>query len=242
MINKLIDRVSSRDYDGKEIEAKDLDLLKKVINNSPTSTNAQQFSSIIITDQELKDWFSEMNWGQKHLSTAGAFVLFLADRSRLNNGLKGKEFDDSITDHEQYRGVVDATIAATYAQDAMLSLGYGVCFIGGVMTFADKIVEKLNLPKDVFPIVGITIGKTTKDNATKPKVNKVYMNEYDVETVKSEQDAYEKIMQEYYGNRGDSHGWLSAQYRMVGNGDDKKPLESFIDGSNNIKKFRKEYK
>ncbi len=55
MINKLIDRVSSRDYDGKEIEAKDLDLLKKVINNSPTSTNAQQFSSIIITNQELKD-------------------------------------------------------------------------------------------------------------------------------------------------------------------------------------------
>jgi len=54
-VKDFLERVSVRDFDKKPMSQKDIETITKVINNSPTSTNAQQFSAIIVTDQESKD-------------------------------------------------------------------------------------------------------------------------------------------------------------------------------------------
>ncbi|CAM5624427.1 FMN reductase (NADPH) OS=Lysinibacillus sphaericus OX=1421 GN=nfrA1 PE=3 SV=1 [Lysinibacillus sphaericus] len=38
------------------------------------------------------------------------------------------------------------------------SMGYGICYIGGVRNKPEEISELLNLPDYVFPLFGLTIG------------------------------------------------------------------------------------
>jgi len=61
MIEKLLERTSVRYYTEQKIENEKITLLKKVINNSPTSMNCQAFSAIFITDQKVKERIGELN-------------------------------------------------------------------------------------------------------------------------------------------------------------------------------------
>jgi nitroreductase len=54
MINALLKRASVRKYSAKPIENEKAEILKQVINASPTSMNIQSFSAIFITDQKIK--------------------------------------------------------------------------------------------------------------------------------------------------------------------------------------------
>jgi len=54
-IKDFLERTSVRDFDGEPMPKDDIETITKVINNAPTSTNAQQFSAIIFTKQDDKD-------------------------------------------------------------------------------------------------------------------------------------------------------------------------------------------
>jgi len=60
-IKQFLERTSVRNYDGKAMPQEDIKTITDVINNAPTSTNGQQFSAIIITDQEDKNFISKNN-------------------------------------------------------------------------------------------------------------------------------------------------------------------------------------
>ena len=228
-IKNFLERVSVRDFDKKLISKTDIEILTKVINNAPTSTNAQQFSAIIVTDQEDKEWIAKNNWGQQHIADSAAFIIFLADRTRAKEVVK-RFTNDDVAVHEVYRGVVDATIGATYAHDALITMGYGVTFVGGVVAFADKIHERFNIPEDAQVIVGLSFGKPTKVNDFKPKMNKVFINKYDKEATMKELKRYDGIMKDYYAKRGEDHGFISRQSGMVGEKENKHMTQPFSKG------------
>lgn len=236
-------RVSGRDYDGKELSKEEFNEIKEIINNAPTSTNGQQFSAIVVTDKESLEWFSKLNWGQPHFKSAQGFILVLADRTRQNIILEGKDIHPDFKDHEQYRAIVDATIGATYIHDALMVKGKGVCFMGGAATNAKEIMERYNLPETVFPVVGITFGNPTKENEFKPKINKTYLNSYPSrEEMKQEIDEYDEEIKEYYMSRRPGASWKHEQIKT--NGHDVKPgyTDSFKKGSVNVQDFRKNFK
>ena len=146
MLERYLDRVSVRDFTDEKMSKEEIELITKVINNSPTSTNTQQFSAIIITDQDKKDFISKNNWNQKHISDSAAFILFIADNERLKHVLNEANIipTKNMKLHDFYRATVDAAIGATYTMDALHELGYGVTMVGGVLGFGEKLEKELS--------------------------------------------------------------------------------------------------
>jgi nitroreductase len=54
-MEKYLNRSSIKKFTGKKMIDKDVELLSKIINNSPTSENHQLFSAIIIRNQKTLD-------------------------------------------------------------------------------------------------------------------------------------------------------------------------------------------
>ncbi|MCC3161106.1 MAG: nitroreductase family protein [Mollicutes bacterium PWAP] len=190
-------RTSVRDFTDKKFTEEEIQELIEVINNSPTSFNSQQYSAILIRDQETKDYICKMNWNQKHIADSAMFILFVADRTRILSILD-KELNDDIKNFEFMRSITDSAIAATFTQDYLISKGWGVTMVGGVLTFADKLEEKLNIPKDNIIVVGLSVGWPNSTHAVKTKMNKVFFEKYSKKnSIKEIKDYDKKTMDEF---------------------------------------------
>lgn len=203
-IENLKNRVSVRDFTPDKLTEKEILDITEIINNAPTSVNNQQFTAIIIDDAKTKDFIATSNWNQQHIRDSAAFILFLADRSKIAYAMEeqGETLDKAFVLHEYTRAVTDATIAATQTHDALMAMGYGVTFVGGVLGFIDKIKEYFNLPDSVFPVVGLSVGKAAKVNPIKPKMNKVFRNTYSTEDSIKELNKYSQETFEYFQSLG----------------------------------------
>lgn len=201
-VNKFLERTSVRNFTDEKMTDNEIKIITDVINNAPTSTNTQQFSAIILLDQELKQFVSTNNWGQKHIAESAAFIVFVADRTKVNyiTNLKNVKPTDDMVHHEFMRSVVDATIAATYAHDALIHMDFGVTFVGGILAFGNELAKQLNLPETAFPVVGLSIGRPSKVNPVKPKMNKVFINKYNKDESINEAIRYNDETVQYFAN------------------------------------------
>jgi len=66
-------------------------------------------------------------------------------------------------------GIQDAAYMAENMVVAARSLGLGSCFLGSAMFRAEKIAEKYDLPKRVFPLVQLAMGYPAEDATPRPR-------------------------------------------------------------------------
>ena len=206
LIKKQLNRTSIRSFKNKKIENDKLELLKKVINASPTSINGQQFSAIIIEDKATKDFIADHNLNQAWIKTAPLLIVFVADINRVRIAQTDmNNIELPILDSPEILlvGTADCAIAATNLFNAALSLDLGGCYLGGIRGNADLIAKKLKLEGQSTPIMAIALGYPDDVNDMKPKVNKIYNNEYCLDTIKTELKAYNVLMEDYYTKRGE---------------------------------------
>ena len=63
----------------KILSKEDLEIILKTAQRTPTSSNMQQVSLLVIQDQKkIEDWCN-----QKHISSSGTLVLILVDYRRI---------------------------------------------------------------------------------------------------------------------------------------------------------------
>jgi hypothetical protein len=62
--------------------------------------------------------------------------------------------------------------------NAAIEMGYGTSMVGGIQSYGDEINKKLNIPKNAYSILGLSIGEISVKNKFKPKVNKVFNEIY----------------------------------------------------------------
>ncbi len=205
-IQKLLSRSSERNYKENKIEQEKIDYIYKVINSSPTSNNSHDYSVINVADKELRRKISFYLDTQKHIVDAPLFLLFVADSNRLkylsNKLNSSKKFNNSLNSLITSCG--DAFIAASFAHSAALSLDLHSCFVGIVRGSIPEICKSLNLNENMIPIIGLTIGYGKQSNITKPKINHIYEDKYNLETVFNEVEQYELDMNKYYKERENS--------------------------------------
>ncbi len=195
--------VSIRKYKAEDIKQDDLNKILECAQSAPSSVNGQQWSIIVIKDKGTKKKIAELTGGQKWIEDTPVFLLFVADyyRAALALEKENKEFKNIESIEATMVSSVDIGIAFSNAMNIAESMGYGIVPIGAVRREPMEIIQLLELPKYVYPILGMCIGVPDENPQKKPRfpIKAVvhqekyntdldeFLNEYD-ETIKEYMD------------------------------------------------------
>ncbi|QJG66945.1 nitroreductase family protein [Mycoplasma phocoenae] len=197
----ILERTSVRDFDeSKEISPEIMNQLINTIQLAPTSSNWFSSSAIVISDKKLLQKLSQTSKYMNHLSKAKMLVVFLADYNRMELAKKTyPEYKYKSNSSESFTvGIGDAFIQATMLQDIAIANGLGTCFLGLVRTIVDELIDILNIKGKAYPVIGLAVGYAKTTAPVKPKLNRVFMNEYNFEAIECQANKYSEELIEYY--------------------------------------------
>ncbi len=219
------------------------DLLNKIINFSrqaPTTSNLQAYSIIVVRDSEKKKVLAHLAGDQPWVESCPVFLVLCPDLYRLQQvcSLRGYEINDKYIE-DFIVAVVDASLVAQNILVAAEANGLGVCVVGGIRRNPDEVSHLLNLPKRVFPLLGICLGYPDQAGVVKPRLPNdiiVFDEEYKEQDIENQIDEYDKLIQSiglYDGPRrkipapdgrtvsDEAYGWSENSARRIGATDPK---------------------
>ena len=116
--------------------------------------------------------------------------------------------------------VIDASLFAQNACVAFESMGYGICYIGGLRNDLNRVDELLQLPRGVYPLYGLCVGIPDEDPMPRPRVDidgVLFENGYpsDDEVMRhigSYDEVYERYMHERSGKQATWSAMMASKY------------------------------
>ncbi len=162
---------SVRHYQPDPVPADMIETIVAAAQRSSTSSNLQMWSVVAVTDANSRACLAPLCGNQEHIAEAPVFLVWCADLSRLDRACQLRGYSQVTEYVENFLvAAVDCAIAAQTAALAAESLGLGICYIGGVRTHPQRIVDLLTLPWLVFPITGMTLGWPATTPALRPRL------------------------------------------------------------------------
>jgi len=160
MNNAVLNHVSIRKFKNEPISKETLDSVLEGAIRASNTGNMQWYSIVVTTELALKQKLrKECHFNQAMIEEAPVVLTFCADLNRFNKWCKLNNTEPGYDNFLSfYTASIDATIAAQNACIAAESLGLGICYLGTTNYTAPKIIEILNLPKDVFPVTTVVLG------------------------------------------------------------------------------------
>lgn len=226
-IESMTNHRSIRSYSDRPVSPEILDAILDSAQSAPSSMNGQQVSIILVTDPDKRKSIAEYAGQQSYVEQAPVFMVFLADYHRAYLAAKkhGTELIIPESVESTLVGSIDVALSMGNAMNAAESLGLGTVFIGGIRRNPEKMIEILDLPKYVYPMVGICIGYAKEENipSKKPRFPReaiVHENKYNVD-MKTFIDDYDETMSAYMHQRTngqETRGWsdnIAATYQKV---------------------------
>ena len=216
---------SKRKYKDEDVDEKDLDKILEAARLAPSSINGQQWSVIVVKDKNTKKEFANLTGGQKWVEDAPVFLVFVADYYRTAIALEkeNKEFKNIESIEATMVSAVDVGLAFSNAMNMAEAMGYGIVPIGAVRRDPIKVIELLDLPKYVYPVLGMCIGVPDEDPMKKPRFPKsamVHKEKYNRD-LEGLVDEYDEIIKGYMKERTegqDIRNWsqgVSGTYSAV---------------------------
>ena len=163
--------VSIRKYKKDMIKEEDLKKILECAQFAPSSINGQQWSIIVVKEKETRKKIATLTGGQKWIAEAPVFLVFVADYYRSAMALKkeNKQFKNIESIEATMVSSVDIGIAFSNVMNAAESMGYGIVPIGAVRREPMEMIRLLELPKYVYPILGMCIGVPDEHPEQKPR-------------------------------------------------------------------------
>jgi FMN reductase (NADPH) len=162
---------SCRDYTSESIPDAVIEDLVRAAQQSSTDATGQLYSVVRLKDPTHRRTIGELAGDQGHVHTAAEHLIILLDTHRLRLLLehRGERFGMKPLIALLF-GITDATIFAQSLTLAAESMGYGLCYIGGVQNNTRDIAKLLALPPGVIPLYGLTIGRPKSALPPKPRL------------------------------------------------------------------------
>ena len=158
-LKSILSRRSIRKFLNKPISKELLTLLLAASQSAPSKSNLQQYSILVIQDQNIKNEISDLIGNTKWALTAPIFLLYLADIRRNIKITNDRGYDHKNNNVDTFmNSVIDAALAMQSTICAAESIGLGVCPISMIRNIIEEIKVICELPKGVFPIAGLAIG------------------------------------------------------------------------------------
>jgi nitroreductase len=175
MTNPVLDLInchgSVRHYRPDAVPAELVESIVAAAQRTSSSSNLQAYSVVAVTDEAKRGRLSAICSNQAHVAQAPVFLTWCADLSRLDRVCEMRGYQQ-VTDYVEsfLIAAVDAVIACQTAALAAESLGLGICYIGSLRNDTPAVIELLNLPQHVFPIVGLTVGWPAEQPMRRPRL------------------------------------------------------------------------
>lgn len=206
VIATLLSHRSTRAFTTDPVPDSDIEQAVRAGQAASTSSAVQAYSVIRVTDQATRAEIARLAGPQAYVETAPAFFVVCGDsrRHRLAAGRSNRRYEGRL---EAFLvAVIDAALFAQNMAVALESMGYGMCYIGGIRNDLDRVDALLQLPLGVYPFFGMCVGRPAQSPAERPRlpVDAVLMRDRydDDETTLSHIAAYDEIYRTYLAERG----------------------------------------
>lgn len=216
-LTQMLERRSIRRFRPEPLRPGDLERILAAARRAPTDASAQLYSILRVTDPELRSKLAHLAGDQAHVVEAAEFFVPLADVYRLERLLahRGKTMAHWPRTGLHF-ALVDATLAGAHLAVAAEALGYGICWIGGLLNRPDEAARLLELPRGVVPVSGLVVGVPAEDPEPRPRLPEtlvVHENRYRAYTPADLDAAYAAMAPA--SRRGD---WLFVLERYFARG------------------------
>ena len=160
VIETILAHRSVRFYLPQSVPATAVELAISAAQSASSSSNLQAWSVLAVEDKDRKARINAVAGNQKQIDQAPLLLIWLADLSRLRGITSAQGSPAEGLDYLEsfLLAVIDATLAAQNAVITFESLGLGTCYIGALRNNPEAIAKELALPKEVFPVFGLTVG------------------------------------------------------------------------------------
>jgi len=135
-----------------------------------TSSAVQAYGVIRVTDRATREQIAELSGPQPKVAECGAFFVFFGDsrRHRLAAARDGNAYDVRL---ESFLvAAIDCALFAEKTAIAFQSMGYGICYIGGIRNDLPRLDRLLELPEGVYPYFGMCVGVPDEDPTPRPRL------------------------------------------------------------------------
>ena len=171
-----------------------------------TSSAIEAYCCIRIRSAETRQRLVTLTGGQTKVADAAGFFVICGDtrRHRLAAERAGRPYDSRL--EAFLLAVIDATLFAQNMALAFESLGYGFCYVGGLRNRLPEASEALDLPRGVYPLFGICVGRPAETPIERPRFaldDVLHEERYpDDAQVLRTLDAHDEAVAIYYEKRG----------------------------------------
>lgn len=210
-IENMIQRGSIRHFDSsRPIPQEMLENIFKAAQQSPTYVAGQQYSIIVIDDNEKKQMItnstiSSAGVPMTFIQEAPIFLLFVMDCNKINIALEYENANPELFNSFENLliGTVDIGIAAEAVTVAAESFGLGTVMVGALRKMTSTLIKEFNLPPYTFPLLGLAIGYPSTENKKQstprlPLESLLHKNIYEQKDFKKYFESYNKIMKEHF--------------------------------------------
>src|SRR5712692_2971821 len=162
---------SHRRFEPRAVEPALVRLLCACALSAPSKSDLQQADIVVIRDKAKQRSIAAMIPDMPWIADAPAFLVFLADGSRLPQiaRLRDKPFPNDHLDLF-FNAAVDSAIVLTTFMRAAAAVGLGCCPISAIRDRADVVSELLVLPPRVIPVAGLCVGWPAEAGQVTPRL------------------------------------------------------------------------
>lgn len=197
---------SIRQFTDQPLTDDEITTLVSAAQHAATSTFAQQYSIISITDPAIKQVLGDIT-GHHWLEKSGHYFMLVADQHR---NLKIAEAANANTTilrsfDKFMASTFDVAIAAEAIVTAGESLGLGSTIMGSILNHTQQVIDLLHLPELTFPLLGLAIGHPAEQPDLKPRLPQPLMHFNNQYALPADFDnqlaAYDDQTADYYAHR-----------------------------------------
>lgn len=152
-------RATLRQYSDKPVADELLNELLEIACRASNTGNMQLYSIVITRDAAGKQALAPAHFNQPQVTNAPVVLTFCADLNRYTQWCLQRDAHPGFDNIQSLAyAAIDAVIASQTFCTAAEANGLGICYLGTTTYNADKIIDVLQLPTLVMPIVTISLG------------------------------------------------------------------------------------
>ena len=218
----LRNHVSIRHYNGEVIPDGMLHEILNAARRSPTSSNIQGYTLIVVRNPNTKKQLAMLAGDQEHIETCDVFIAICADIYRLSHAIRvhGKELARNL--ETTLVSSIDAALVGMSMATAAESFGLGHVMIGGMRNHPRDVGELLGLPEGVYVVFGMCLGWPDEIPPQKPRLPEdliIHYERYDASDPTEKLKAHDFELAEHYRSLGRNlHGaaWTGVMTQKFG--------------------------